>query len=40
VYQHKYEWFVKLNGKEYPFMEGMVVGGWFYILPVYMVLFC
>ena len=27
VYQHKYEWFVKLNGKEYPFMEGMVVGG-------------
>jgi hypothetical protein len=28
VYQHKYEWFVKLNGKEYPFMEGMVVGGW------------
>jgi len=27
VYQHKYEWFVKLNGKEYPFIEGMVVGG-------------
>lgn len=27
VYQHKYEWFVKLNGKEYPFMEGMVVQG-------------
>ena len=26
VYQRKYEWFVKLNGKEYPFMEGMVVG--------------
>lgn len=25
VYQRKYEWFVKLNGKEYPFMEGMVV---------------
>ena len=27
VYQRKYEWFVKLNGKEYPFMEGMVVQG-------------
>ena len=26
VYQRKYEWFVKINGKEYPFMEGMVVG--------------
>lgn len=26
VYQRKYEWFVKVNGKEYPFMEGMVVG--------------
>lgn len=25
VYQRKYEWFVKVNGKEYPFMEGMVV---------------
>lgn len=25
VYQRKYEWFVKINGKEYPFMEGMVV---------------
>lgn len=25
VYQRNYEWFVKLNGKEYPFMEGMVV---------------
>ena len=27
VYQRNYEWFVKLNGKEYPFMEGMVVQG-------------
>lgn len=27
VYQRKYEWFVKINGKEYPFMEGMVVQG-------------
>lgn len=26
VYQRKYEWFVKINGKEFPFMEGMVVG--------------
>lgn len=25
VYQRKYEWFVKINGKEYPFMEGMIV---------------
>lgn len=25
VYQRNYEWFVKLNGKEYPFIEGMVV---------------
>ena len=25
VYQRNYEWFVKLNDKEYPFMEGMVV---------------
>lgn len=25
VYQRNYEWFVKINGKEYPFMEGMVV---------------
>ena len=25
VYQRQYEWFVKINGKEYPFMEGMVV---------------
>lgn len=25
VYQRNYEWFVRLNGKEYPFMEGMVV---------------
>ena len=25
VYQRNYEWFVTLNGKEYPFMEGMVV---------------
>jgi hypothetical protein len=27
VYQRKYEWFVKINGKEYPFIEGMVVQG-------------
>ena len=27
VYQRKYEWFVKINNKEYPFMEGMVVKG-------------
>lgn len=26
VHQHKYEWYVTINGKEYPFMEGMVVG--------------
>jgi hypothetical protein len=26
VYQRKYEWFVDINGKEYPFMDGMVVG--------------
>lgn len=26
VYQRKYEWFVTIHGKEYPFMEGMVVG--------------
>ena len=25
VYQRKYEWFVKINGRELPFMEGMVV---------------
>ena len=25
VYQRNYEWFVTINGKEYPFMEGMVV---------------
>ena len=25
VYQKKYQWFVTINGKEYPFMEGMVV---------------
>jgi len=25
VYQRKHEWFVTINGKEYPFMEGMVV---------------
>lgn len=25
VYQRKYEWFVTINGKEFPFMEGMVV---------------
>lgn len=27
VYQRNFEWFVRLNGKEYPFMEGMVVQG-------------
>lgn len=27
VYQRKYEWYITLNGKEYPFMEGMVVQG-------------
>ena len=27
VYQRKYEWFVKINDKEYPFTEGMVVQG-------------
>lgn len=27
VYQRKYEWFVKINGRELPFMEGMVVQG-------------
>ena len=27
VYQHKYEWYVTINGKECPFMEGMVVQG-------------
>lgn len=25
VYQRNFEWFVKINGKEFPFMEGMVV---------------
>ena len=25
VHQRNFEWFVTLNGKEYPFMEGMVV---------------
>jgi len=25
VYQRKFEWFVKINGKEYPFIDGMVV---------------
>ena len=27
VYQEKYQWFVTINGKEYPFMDGMVVQG-------------
>jgi len=26
VYQRKYQWFVNINDKEYPFMDGMVVG--------------
>lgn len=25
VYQRKFEWYISLNGKEYPFMDGMVV---------------
>jgi hypothetical protein len=25
VYQEKYQWFVTIDGKEYPFVEGMVV---------------
>lgn len=25
VYQHKFEWYVRLNNKEYPFIDGMVV---------------
>jgi len=25
VYQRNYEWFVKINSKEYPFVENMVV---------------
>lgn len=27
VYQRKYEWFVSINGRELPFVEGMVVSG-------------
>jgi hypothetical protein len=26
VYQRNFEWFVKINDKEYPFVDGMVVG--------------
>ena len=26
VYQRKHEWYITINGKEYPFMEGVVVG--------------
>lgn len=26
VYQRNFEWFVNINGKEYPFIDGMVVG--------------
>lgn len=26
VYQKNFEWFVKINDKSYPFMDGMVVG--------------
>jgi hypothetical protein len=26
VYQRKFEWFVTINGKEYPFIDNMVVG--------------
>jgi hypothetical protein len=25
VYQRDFSWYVKINGKEYPFMDGMVV---------------
>jgi hypothetical protein len=25
VYQRKFEWFININGKEYPFIDGMVV---------------
>lgn len=27
VHQRKFEWYITLNGKEYPFMENMVVQG-------------
>jgi len=27
VYQRDFTWYVKINGKEYPFMDGMVVQG-------------
>jgi hypothetical protein len=26
VYQRDYQWYVKMNNKEYPFIDGMVVG--------------
>jgi hypothetical protein len=26
VYQRNFEWFVDINGKEHPFIDGMVVG--------------
>jgi hypothetical protein len=26
VYQRDYQWYVRMNDKEYPFMDGMVVG--------------
>jgi hypothetical protein len=26
VYQRQFEWFVTINGKEYPFIDNMVVG--------------
>jgi site-specific DNA-adenine methylase len=27
VYQRDFTWYVKINSKEYPFIDGMVVGG-------------
>lgn len=27
VYQRNYNWYVRLNGREYPFIDGMVVQG-------------
>ncbi len=26
VYQRDFQWYISMNGKEYPFMDGMVVG--------------
>lgn len=27
VYQRNYNWYIRLNGREYPFIDGMVVQG-------------